>query len=287
MKQLSEMTDQEVVRAAVPDAYLVRCIQHGFDVESASLGYFANGRSETKAWAAARQHPSVRAWEAAQATGQISVPQTLSETASELNERVSTELKVDYPLVWQSVVRDNWASDDMARAWGCLVAERAKLVSLRRQLAENTAEVETLTRELAAMTEDRNLWREDHGDDCPYKEQLDLLQTTAAEDRETLTRERDEARIKNAALDQGVCEWENREATSQRDTREATIRECAAIAEIHATSRRSSVFRVTHANRSRFTSLADQCDLIAVDILALLATTPETPSTPPTTQPTE
>lgn len=34
------------------------------------------------------------------------------------------------------------------------------------------AQLATAQRELAEMTTDRNLWRDDHGDDCPYKEQL-------------------------------------------------------------------------------------------------------------------
>ena len=42
------------------------------------------------------------------------------------------------------------------------------------------AELAAAQAELKAMTEDRDLWREDHGDDCPYKERAEAAETSLA-----------------------------------------------------------------------------------------------------------
>lgn len=43
------------------------------------------------------------------------------------------------------------------------------------------AKVEDLEAKLAAMTEDRDLWAKDHGDDCPYKDQVEEQQSLIRE----------------------------------------------------------------------------------------------------------
>ena len=40
--------------------------------------------------------------------------------------------------------------------------------TLIERIAKQDAEIERLKRELSAMTEDRNLWKDDHEGDCPY-----------------------------------------------------------------------------------------------------------------------
>lgn len=40
------------------------------------------------------------------------------------NQVAADQLRAEYPLVWESVKFDNFANDDLCRAWGVLVAER-------------------------------------------------------------------------------------------------------------------------------------------------------------------
>jgi hypothetical protein len=47
---------------------------------------------------------------------------------------------------------------DAAKAEGCISAIEFKLADANEKLAE--------------MTKDRDLWRDDHGDDCPYKDEI-------------------------------------------------------------------------------------------------------------------
>ena len=54
----------------------------------------------------------------------------------------------------------------------------------RAEAAE--AKVAQMQADLDAMTADRDLWREDHGDDCPYKDQLEMAQKVIREYQEQI-----------------------------------------------------------------------------------------------------
>ncbi len=55
---------------------------------------------------------------------------SISEQTRSINDKASQTLREEYPLVWESVARDNYASDDMFRAWGVMVALRAQVAQL-------------------------------------------------------------------------------------------------------------------------------------------------------------
>ena len=62
--------------------------------------------------------------------------------------------------------------------WEEDTARAAAMNSLEAERDELRTTVERLNAELKAMTLDRNLWRDDHGDDCPYKAERDELRAT-------------------------------------------------------------------------------------------------------------
>lgn len=69
------------------------------------------------------------------------------------------------------------------------------------------AKVEDLEAKLAAMTEDRDLWANDHGDDCPYKDQVEEQQSLIRELGDALRHIKAHQEIVGAAMHAYSATW--------------------------------------------------------------------------------